>query len=257
MIESSDRTKTIEELCSIDLDLREFSENDLFGFINGTLLEIEGREYTTESTPEHPLLLLVGGPERDVSVARTVTGELIYKEPSPYFRVPEITGATFAISTYSKEAHKFLLLMGDPKAPKITGAIVSISAYSKIEPDISQVVSEITDVFYYLSHLTVLDSKFAEVYRTCLTRLSDSLGLPLRDVLLLTAAKYKYRYIDRQKKVPKEEDKIIAALLGTRIAIPSLAHLTATAREMIKTENKVLKPRLVQWRSGYPSFQPL
>lgn len=216
--------ESIEEPWSLKVDLREFTEEDLFKFINRDLLEIENERYTG-NTAEHKLFFLIGGPEKDVAVARTITGELVYTEPPTH-----------------------------PKTPEITEATAAISAYFEVKSNMPRVISEITDIFYNLSHLTVLDPKFADEYRDCMNSLSKSLGLPLHEALLLTALKYKHRHIDRNgEKFPEDEDKIIADRLEMVekegiIAAPSDDNITATYREINIMESEMLRPRLKQWR---------
>lgn len=227
MVESLDRTESIQEpwRLKLELDLREFTEEALFKFINVNLLEIENERYTAGNTAEHKLLFLIGGPEKDVTVARTITGEFVYTKPPGHYKAPEIAEATAAIS-----------------------------AYLENKGNMPRVISEITDIFYNLSHLTVLDPAFTEGYETCMARLCNSLGLSLREALLLTAVKYKHRHIDRNgEKFPGEEDKAIATLLEMKgeegsIAVPSRKNITEAAREMNRMEEYILRLRLNQWR---------
>lgn len=215
---------TRESAFILQVDLRQMSEADLLNFICGPLLEIERKKYTGGNTAEHKLLFLIGGPEKDVAVAKTNSGNLVYT---------------------SAPAH--------PKAPEIAEATAVISSHFEVERNIPRVLSEVADIFYNLVHLSMLDSRFSEIYKDCSKRLAKSLGLSLQEALLITAAKYKYRHIDKKSKAPKEEDEVIAQLISEagepgKIKAPSDKNITAAYQEINRIENYVLRPSLMQWR---------
>jgi len=218
----SERLKSVsvEDILKLDVDL--FPERTLFSFVNETLLELENQRFKKGNTAEHKLLFLIGDQDRDVAKARIAgTGKGVYTDPPNY-----------------------------PKAPEILEASAAISAHFEVGENISRVVSEIVDVFYNLSHLTVLDSEFEGAYNGCIERLSSALGLSIREMLFLTIAKYGYRWIDKKgKKSTKEEDERIKLVLNSgKVRMPSKKNLVNVYGEMFNMETHVFRSRLDQLR---------
>lgn len=151
-----------------------------------------------QSRPEAKIMFLTGGPKSDVTEARDFDDNLIHTRhldhPRPMFaEIPE------ALSSIS---HWFDLLIDSKRE--------NTDPPSPVHP-----LSEIADVVYNVSHLMTLDPSFEDNYKEYVTRIADSLGYSLDQILTLTVYKYNFRLGQgrSQKNIPIENamfEKILA-----------------------------------------------
>lgn len=211
------------------LDISHLTEETALALIAGEFLRLEDRLYRggKQLTAEHKIIFLTGGNSEDVRRAKDMYGYPIY----------------------TKEADH-------AKAAECAEALRAISDHQEREPNIPNVLSEIADVYYNIIHLTALDPEFREVYKTCLARLSDSLGLSLHHATLLVIAKFKYRLIDNKgKKDIPGEIEMLGRLLDQQdeaaplIPTPTDEQFDEAYNIIGEMMNTILKPRLVQWQT--------
>lgn len=193
------------------------TDNELRDFICKDLLSVEQIKYHGKNTAEHKILFLIGGAENDVASVRTSRNQLVY-----------------------------FIQPGHPKAPEIAEATAAISFHFEGSANTARVISEVSDIFYNLWHLTQLDPRYGE-YEHCIDELSGVLGFSRRDALLVTAAKYNYRLVSPGVKNHEAEDKIIADLMENgSVTKPADKNLIAAYRTLNRMGNDILKPRLQQ-----------
>lgn len=233
-LEIAESRPSLEELptqspLELTLDLTHLAEDTSFMLIADDFLRLEDRLYRggRPLTAEHKLAFLIGGDSEDVRRAVDMDGNPIYTKHADHAKPAEFAEALHAISDHLES-----------------------------ERNLPKVLSEIADVYYNIIQLSVLDPEFRDVYRTCMQRLSDNLGLTLHQAALLVIAKYKHRLIDNngKKDIPGEL-AVVARLLnegegdGPLIPTPSDEQLDEAFNTIGEMKNTIFKPRLIQWRT--------
>jgi|SRR3989344_6270019 len=211
-------------------DLVDMTEDQMAEFIAIDLLEIENRRYRNGSMPQsdHKILFLIGNYLNDVTTAIDIRGQKIYTKDSQF-----------------------------PKPPKIPEVSAAISRYFKFgRGNLPRVLSQVSDVFYNLAQLRVLDPEIANVYTEWMNKLSGGLGMESRDLLGLAIIKYRRRLIEREgaKDVPVEESIIEGFIQQEQIAgefsvkPPTEEGLKNFYRLVNLLGQKVLAPRIAQMK---------
>lgn len=215
-------SNALENHYEVKQDLRNMSADELFHYIVDVLKPAEDHKYKTGNTAEHKLLFLVGGPENDVSVARTSDGKTVYSIPPDHPKLPEVSEANAAISRY----------------------------FEHDKESLPSVMSEIADIYFNLAILTEVDQDEELNYRKSMDHLTIALGITLRGGLLLAATKYKIRLLDGGEKDLQGEEEAMADLISANGRAPHVSisedGLKAGYRALNEISHFVLKPRVVQ-----------
>lgn len=213
--------------------LMKLTAEELCAYIRGPLLDAENEIYTKErNTGLHKLVFLVGGTHKDIRRVRDSHGNSVYANPSKYAKAPEIIEAIVAASDFTDE---------------------------RVE-DPTKFCSELSDVIYNLTLLTVLDKEaklpynHEEVaYEDCIMGLVRSLNpvppeegpnFEVRDLLLVSAIKYTKRLGDG-KKDTHEEDQLIKELIDNSvIPYPTRDQVGRAYGALNIIGDRILLPRL-------------
>lgn len=178
------------------INLEEMTEQELFSYICGTLLDAENKKYTSGNTGYHKLVHLAGGGENDIAACCDLKGNPICTNPPGHTKDHEIGEFKNAITDYDK----FPIEERESKR----GTFEELKV---------KVMSEIADLFHNLTMLTKLDNEKEKTYLECMNHLAFTLGYSVRDCLLLSASKYKKRLIDIGEKDTHEEEKVIRDII--------------------------------------------
>ncbi len=213
-------------------DLVDMSEDQMAEFIAIDLLEIENQRYRKGTMPreDHKIIFLIGDEMNDVTTAIDIRGQKIYTKDSQFPRPPEISEVSAAISRYFE-----------------TGKV-----------SLPEVLSEVSDVFYNLAQLRVLDPKIENVYTEWMNKLSGGLGMKSRVLLGFAIIKYRRRLIqmEGEKDVPGEES-IIEGFIQQKQPVgefsvkpPTEEGLKSFYRLVNLLGQKVLSPRITQMKAN-------
>lgn len=218
-------------------DLRNLDVIGLYDYISAQLIPIETGLYQNGNTSEHTLIFLVGKRTKNISRERTSDGKAVYSRPPSFVRYSETMEAMSAIATY--------LHTKENSPEEEYGSETLWSSYV-------DTMGEIADVAYNLAKLIYLDKPSeSDVYKSYIQRMAQTLGLDVKDLLLLAVLKYSFRLeTNKGKKNSIGEQEFIGRTLGSGIIPrPSDENLNDLHDEIDFMEQE-LKPRVLRIEKG-------
>ena len=213
----------------INRDLLLQNGHYLLRFITSDLRAIEDEKYGLEgNTAYHKLAFLIGGDDNDVTTVEISGDSALHDKTHVTPKAPEISEATVAISNHFEIDH----LSEEPHSGE----------------NMARVISEVSDVIFNIAMLTEMDNQNRKQYKTFIRTLCESLGMDVRQGLLLASAKYNQRLvIQKTEKDIQAEDGVIKDLMERGIVpAPDDNEIAAAYRIMNQIGNGFLRYRFRQ-----------